>query len=355
MRLPAGRPPHAGWCGDHPYGQPMIESYTSAHVLQCALTLTSLIEEANHQVTLTSFTVQDPRREPSPQWMAWETYRIQNEPDTSRPILAYIHENMVQPILEDHRQLPSSDRRSVSAVLFGPPGTSKTTIVRAVASGLKWPVVMLSPGSFIQSGLDSIEAQAEAVFRRLQALQRAVVLFDECDELFRKRDPTPHTEQTRGIAAFVTASMLPKLQQLHDRGRVVFFICTNKVESLDPAVTRPGRFDHLIGVGPPDEGARRRIISTLVPPPGPAYWQDTIDALVKSTERFVYSDLKLAVHELLRSEPTSTDEARGAVKIVVDRLAPSLAITADDMKSFIAEQSSHSYPFTRGGGINASP
>ena len=292
ITIQSGERQEMGWCSDHPYGSPLIESWTTANVLQFCGSLYALLEDFERARILDSFQVVDPLEPDWPTWRRWEKYVEDSEPDDERPVLRYLERRLIEPITRDERGLPSAKSESVSALLFGPPGTSKTTIVKAVAHGLSWPLVLLSPGDFIENGLEYIEAQARSVFDRLQRLSRAVVLFDECDELFRDRKPSEAVEQTRGIAAFVTASMLPKLQELHDRGRVVFFICTNKFESLDPAIRRGGRIDHIIGVGPPLESARRRLIL------GQLELVDTgstagriAEALAYKTERFSRSEL----------------------------------------------------------------
>lgn len=250
---------------------------------------------------------------------------------------------------------PFSLSKSMSALLFGPPGTAKTTIAKAVADGLSWPVVLLSPGVFIERGLEYIEAQARLVFTDLMNLSRAVVVFDECDELFRTREPTPGLEQTRSITAFVTASMLPKLQDLHDRGKIVFFICTNNFDTMDPAVKRGGRIDHLIAVGPPDEIARQKILSGLVAElrtrsnwNNPILIAAAINELAKGSERFNRSELSRAVHNLQEmAMPDTEQKARAVALNVIERLTPSLTISASEYTDFLTEKKQYSHAVTK--------
>ena len=239
----------------------------------------------------------------------------------------------------------------MSLLLFGPPGTSKTTIVQSLADALGWPIISLSPGSFIGKGLEFVEAEASRVFGSLVSLSRTVVFFDECDELFRLRNPDPASEQVRGITAFVTASMLPKLQQLHDRGRVVFVISTNHLASIDPAVKRGGRVDHIVGVGPPDEIARRRILSDLMAgKKSDRRIRTALDELAIRTERFTRPELRRALDELLKGEPQwrTAAEARRQAKEVAGRLKESLAITPEQFQQFLEDKRQFSNPHLEG-------
>ncbi len=151
------------------------------------------------------------------------------------------------------------DKNGVSYIIYGPPGSGKTFMVEQLAQALGWPLLPLSPGHFIQRGLENIESTAAEIFRDLINLDHTVVFFDECDELFRER--SEQSGAGRNILSFATASMLPKLQELHDARRVVFFLGTNFLSNVDTAIRRPGRFDGRLLVDRPDEAARRDLIS----------------------------------------------------------------------------------------------
>lgn len=340
--LPKENPTVRGWCTDHPYGGELIESWTSSNVLQFATSLSNLIERVNGLTALETFkSTAYPTDESWPKWLCWEKYREIYEPDNECPILEYIHKNIIEVIQDSPRQLPSSAKRSVSALLFGPPGTHKTSIVKAIADGLGWPIVSLSPGDFIEKGLEYIEAQASVVFSRLHQLCRVVVLFDECDELFRKRAPKGESEQTRGIAAFVTATMLPKIQDLHDTGRILFFVCTNQFKSMDKAITRGGRVDHVIAVGPPDELARRRILKDMVRTAADVT-DEVIQELAKQTRLFTVPELRHVFGIVSENSQNKSGRNAGSlVRTAVDSMKDSLTIGAAEAKTEYNEFKEH--------------
>jgi SpoVK/Ycf46/Vps4 family AAA+-type ATPase len=156
------------------------------------------------------------------------------------------------------------DGDGVSFIIFGPPGSGKTFFVETFAKVLGWPLIMLSPGHFIRNGLELIEAEASKIFEDLMHLDHAVVLFDECDELFRMRPKEEGESSGRNILSFATASMLPKLQDLHDAKRVIFFLGTNYLANVDDAIRRSGRFDGILFFDRPDSEARGKLIVRTV-------------------------------------------------------------------------------------------
>lgn len=136
----------------------------------------------------------------------------------------------------------------LSALLFGPPGTSKTEVAKAVAKQLDWPLVEIDPSHFLQDGFQNIYVQAERIFEDVMDMCGVVVLFDEMDALVQKRDADTSLDTE---SKFLTTYMLPKLAKLHDRGQLVFLMATNFQASFDDAIKRAGRFDFLLCMGPP--------------------------------------------------------------------------------------------------------
>ena len=143
-----------------------------------------------------------------------------------------------------------------SAVLFGPPGTAKTTVARSIAEALDWPYLYLGTSDFSRHGFERITGTAREVFTLLGFLDRVVVLFDEVEEFVLDRSREGVTASSR----MITTSMLSLLQELRGKENVIFFVTTNHLEQFDPAIVRAGgRFDALLCVGPPSTDAKEKI------------------------------------------------------------------------------------------------
>lgn len=141
-------------------------------------------------------------------------------------------------------------------VLFGPPGTGKTTFARGVAGRLGWPFVELLPSELVGDE-PSATAALRRYFQRVADLDRVLLFIDEVEELAGARggDRVQHA---------MTNELLKLIPPFRTQPNRLLVCATNHVGSLDPALRRPGRFDYLLPVGPPDEAARRAIWSSYV-------------------------------------------------------------------------------------------
>lgn len=154
---------------------------------------------------------------------------------------------------------PIGKHRPRAAILFGPPGTSKTTIVKALAGCLSWDYIELHASHFVAEGLPNVQKTADRIFRQLAELDHAVVLFDEIDELVRERDI-----EKDAFGRFLTTSMLPKLAELWEARKILYFVATNHIEYFDKAIIRSQRFDAVLFISPPSfESKVREVIRIL--------------------------------------------------------------------------------------------
>ncbi len=135
---------------------------------------------------------------------------------------------------------------ATTAVLFGPPGTSKTQLAHLIAEYLGWPLLSVDPSDFARDGIGSIGMEAGHLFDMIAALESVVVLVDEIDELVRARE-----HESDSTSRFLTTTLLPKLATINASRRLAFIVATNHIESFDLAISRPGRFDTILQVMPP--------------------------------------------------------------------------------------------------------
>jgi hypothetical protein len=149
-----------------------------------------------------------------------------------------------------------------SGILFGPPGTGKTTYVQRVAEYLGWPLVVLDPSVFAEEGLPLIATVASRVFSKLLELEDTVIFFDEMEALMHTRTDAGGSFEQK----FLTTSLLPKLQELADRAACLFFVATNHFETIDRAAQRPGRFDFRLQIMPPSYEEKLRLARECLGP-----------------------------------------------------------------------------------------
>ncbi len=144
------------------------------------------------------------------------------------------------------------------ALLVGPPGTGKTLLARAVAGEAKVPFFSISGSEFVEMFVGMGAAKVRDLFKQANEKAPCIVFIDEIDTIGKKRDGSgfagnDEREQTLN-------QLLAEMDGFDGRKGVVILAATNRPESLDPALLRPGRFDRRIPVELPDLKGREAIL-----------------------------------------------------------------------------------------------
>jgi transitional endoplasmic reticulum ATPase len=174
-------------------------------------------------------------------------------------------------------------------VIFGPPGTGKTTFAKAIAGRVGWPFVEVFPSELAADGADKQASALRDVFERVRALDEAVLFVDEVEDVAAARD------SDRKVAPGVTNELLKQIPLLRQSPYHLLIVATNWIRQLDGAFLRPGRFDYVIPVGTPDAKARHAIWSRYLAP----VTDEPIDveALVEASQYFTPADIEFAARK----------------------------------------------------------
>jgi transitional endoplasmic reticulum ATPase len=227
---------------------------------------------------------------------------------------------------ERHGVVPAS-----AVILFGPPGTGKTTFAKAVAGRLSWPFVEVFP-----SQLSGVDAHGRAgalreLFDRLLYLDNVVVFIDEVEDIASARQTRPETH-------VIANELLKLIPHFRDSGSRLLVCATNSVRDLDHAFTRPGRFDYLVPVGPPDATARTgiwaRYVSTITDA------EIDLDELAARSQYFSAADIEFAAQKAAQAafersvdggfEPATTEDFLKAVSEVRPSISATMARDFDE-------------------------
>jgi len=170
-------------------------------------------------------------------------------------------------------------------LLHGPPGTGKTLIAKAVANEIDAHFQTLSGPEIMSKYYGESEEQLREVFEEAAENAPAIIFMDELDSIAPKREEAGGDVERR-----VVAQLLSLMDGLEERGEVVVIGATNRVDAIDPALRRGGRFDREIEIGVPDRDGRKEILQVHTRNM-PLSDDIDIDEYAETTHGFVGADI----------------------------------------------------------------
>jgi transitional endoplasmic reticulum ATPase len=213
-------------------------------------------------------------------------------------------------------------------LLYGPPGTGKTLIAKAVASESGAHFISIAGPEVISKYYGESEQRLREVFEEARENAPSIIFIDELDSIAPRRE-----EVTGEVERRVVAQLLTMMDGLEERGQVVVIGATNRVDAIDAALRRPGRFDREIEIGVPGEPDRIEIMK--IHTRGMPLSEDvSLDTLAQQTHGFVGADLaalarEAAIRALRRYLPDLDLDAEEIPAEVLDNLK----VYASDFRS----------------------
>ncbi|NGM69308.1 CDC48 family AAA ATPase [Natronolimnobius sp. AArcel1] len=202
-------------------------------------------------------------------------------------------------------------------LLHGPPGTGKTLMAKAVANEIDAHFETISGPEIMSKYYGESEEQLREVFEEAEENAPAIIFIDELDSIAAKREEAGGDVERR-----VVAQLLSLMDGLEERGRVTVIAATNRVDDIDPALRRGGRFDREIEIGVPDKDGRKEILQVHTRGM-PLTDSIDLDRYAENTHGFVGADL----------ESLAREGAMNALR----RIRPDLDLEEDEIDAEVLE------------------
>jgi len=180
-------------------------------------------------------------------------------------------------------------------ILHGPPGTGKTLLAKAVASESEANFIHINGPEIMSKFYGESEQKLRKIFEDAEENAPSIIFIDEIDAIAPKREDVQGEVERR-----VVAQLLATMDGLKSRGQVVVIAATNRVNAIDPALRRPGRFDREIEIGVPDKTGRLEVLhihSRGMPLTEEGDLRVDLAALANRTHGFVGADLHALCRE----------------------------------------------------------
>ena len=234
-------------------------------------------------------------------------------------------------------------------ILVGPPGTGKTLIAKAVAGEAGVPFFSISGSDFVEMFVGVGASRVRDLFEEAKKNAPCIVFIDEIDAVARRRGTGMgggHDEREQTLN-----QLLVEMDGFGVNAGIIVMAATNRVDILDPAILRPGRFDRKVGVGKPDVKGRREILDVHVK--GKPIGDDVnLDVVAQTTAGFTGADLENLMNEAAiyaakngRKYITQPDIDRSFIKIGIGAEKRSKVISDKEKKITAYHEAGHAILF----------
>lgn len=203
-------------------------------------------------------------------------------------------EDVISFIKEPDKYASVGARMPKGVLLYGPPGTGKTLLAKAVAGEANVPFYAMSGSDFVQMYVGVGASRIRSLFQKAKKSEKAVIFIDEIDAIGKKRsrgNSSSNDERDQTLNALLT-----EMSGFHENSGIIVIGATNRLDTLDEALLRPGRFDRQIEIGLPDVNSRKKILS-LHAKEKPLAKDIDLDSLSKSTVYFSGAMLENLLNE----------------------------------------------------------
>ncbi len=213
-------------------------------------------------------------------------------------------------------------------LLYGPPGCGKTMLAKAIATEAEANFISVKGPEIFNKWVGESEKAVREIFRKARQASPCIVFFDEIESVVTRKDLI---EDSSGVSGRVTSQILAEMDGIEELSDVIVIGATNRPDLLDPGILRPGRFDRIIYVPPPDEKSRYQIfkIYTRRMPLAPDV---SLKDLAIRTEMYSGADLAalcreaamIALRRNLEAEYVTRQDFEQALSIIKPSITPQL-------------------------------
>ncbi len=216
---------------------------------------------------------------------------------------------IIQPIANPELYKAFGKKIGGGILLYGPPGCGKTFLAKATAGEIDAKFISIGLHDILDMWIGNSEKNLHGIFELARRNAPCVLFFDEVDAMGASRSDLKGSAMRHVINQF-----LAEMDGVNsDNDGVLILAATNAPWSIDPAFRRPGRFDRIIFVEPPDQQGREEILRSLLK--GKPVGDIAFDKIAKATEKFSGADLK-AIIDLAIEEKLRESMAKGSIQAV---------------------------------------